>query len=148
MNTTVAKLLVSAAVAIVLGLGAIGLFFGMAAARGWRAATMAGNEAATIQNLKTIHWVELNYFERHKKNFGRIEELVKDQLLSSKFSGDPATADGYILRITTSGSSYVLTADPQDFSSGRRHFYLDSRSNRIRVSSDRRAAATDPFLND
>jgi prepilin-type N-terminal cleavage/methylation domain-containing protein len=39
----------------------IGILIG-AAVVGWRAATRAGNEAATLQNLKTIAAVQMQYY--------------------------------------------------------------------------------------
>jgi hypothetical protein len=55
---------------------------------GWRAATRAGDEAATAQNLKTIQAVEVVYFNTHKRTFGTIDQLIAEQMLSSKFAGE------------------------------------------------------------
>ncbi len=109
---------------------------------------MAGNEAATIQNLKTIAAVEVQYFNTHKRTFGTFDELIKEQMVSSKFSGNPVSADGYVLELKLGGgsqSSYTITADPQDSSSGRNHFYFDSTSEQIHVNPDGRASASDPI---
>jgi hypothetical protein len=43
-------------------------------------------------------------------------------------------------------SMYVVTADPQDSSTGTKHFYLDSSSNEIRVNPHHRAGPNDPPL--
>ena len=63
---------------------------------GYRAAIRAGNEAATLQNLKTIAAVEAQYYQTHSRTFGTLHQLVSEQMLSRKFDGDPATADGYV----------------------------------------------------
>ena len=117
---------------------------------GHRAAERAGNEVATIQNLKTIGAVEYEYFNTHKRAFATFEELVKDGLLSSRFTGNPVQKDGYKLRImitpasANSPSSFIVTADPIDASTGRNHFYLDSSSAVIRINPDGPAGPSDP----
>jgi type II secretory pathway pseudopilin PulG len=122
-----------------------------AAVIGFRAATRAGYEAATVQNLGTIAAVEAQYFYTHNRTFGTFDQLKSAQLISSKFSGNPIVADGYVFTLSVSrkpdGSSswYKLTADPQDDSTGRKHFYLDSDEGRIRVNSQGQAGPTDPF---
>jgi len=144
------KVLIPAAVVIGLVMGAF-IFISGLAVYGYRQAFCAGNEEATIQNVKSIGAVE-DYFKVHHGGFTTLEQLVKDGLLTSKFVGDPVIVDGYALRLTVnpsspgSDASYVITADPEDECSGKKHFYLDSTSNRVRVSPDRRATATDPFL--
>jgi len=46
----------------------IGILIG-AAVYGWRAATKAGNEAATLQDLKTIAAVQIQYYNTHSRSF-------------------------------------------------------------------------------
>src|ERR1041385_3579348 len=127
----------------------IGILIG-AAVYGWKAATRAGNEAATLQNLKTIAAVEIQYYNTHSRTFGTFEQLVKEQMLSSKFSGNPPVADGYIhtLKVVpktaTSSTSYTLNADPQDSGSGKNHFYIDSTDGSIHVNPDASAGPNDP----
>src|SRR5215813_8537669 len=74
----------------------IGILIG-AAVVGWRAATKSGNEAATQQNLKTIAAVQIQYYNTHGRTFGTFEQLIKEQLLNSKFEGNPPNVDGYTL---------------------------------------------------
>lgn len=118
---------------------------------GFKAATRAGYEAATAQNLKTIAAIEAQYFNTHNRSFGTFDQLKSEQMLSSKFSGDPIVADGYVFRLSLarkpdgSSSWFKLTADPYDESTGRNHFYLDSDEGRIRVNPDRQAGPADPF---
>ena len=73
----------------------IGILIG-AAVVGWRAATRAGNEAATIQNMKTIAAVQIQYYNMHGRTFATFDQLTKEQFLSSKFAGNPPVADGYL----------------------------------------------------
>ncbi|HZI48540.1 MAG TPA: hypothetical protein VFD75_12145, partial [Pyrinomonadaceae bacterium] len=47
-----------------------------AAVMGWKAAVRSGNEAATLQNLKTIAAVEVQYFNTHKRTFGTFDQLI------------------------------------------------------------------------
>lgn len=126
----------------------LGVFAG-AAMVAWRAATRAGNEAATIQNLKTIAVVEVQYFNTHKRSFGTFDQLTGEQFLSQKFANHPSAIDGYVFALSVTrkseGSSwYKITADPQDESSGTNHFYLDSDDGRIHVNSERQASPNDP----
>lgn len=121
---------------------------------GHRAAERAGNEAATIQNLKTIGAVQIQYFNSHNRSFGTFEQLMKDSLVSSKFAGDPVDVDGYVIKMIVSPptptleSSFKVWADPRDDSSGRKHFYFDSSFVQIHVNPDQPAGANDPLLSE
>jgi len=127
----------------------IGILIG-AAVYGWRAATKAGNEAATLQDLKTIAAVQIQYYNTHSRSFGTFDQLVKEQMLSSKFSGNPPSTDGYVfnLKVTpktaTSSTSFTLNADPQDAGSGTNHFYIDSTDSSIHVNPTQAAGPNDP----
>src|SRR5262245_62734963 len=129
------KIIIAIVIIGVCLLVVIGVLAG-AAVMGWRSALRAGNEAVTIQNLKTIAVVEIQYFNTHKRTFGTLDQLISEQLLSAKFAGNPTVADGYVLTLAVThksdGSSwYKITADPRDESEGTRHFYLDSEDGRI-----------------
>ena len=127
----------------------IGILIG-AAVVGYRAATRAGYEAATIQNMRTIAAVQIQYFNTHSRSFGTFEQLIGAQMLTSKFSGNPPVADGYVLtmkvvpKTPTSTSSYTLNADPQDASSGTNHFFLDSNDSSIHINPTQSAGTNDP----
>jgi len=127
----------------------IGILIG-AAVVGWRAATRAGNEAATIQNMKTIAAVQIQYYNMHGRTFATFDQLTKEQFLSSKFAGNPPVADGYLytLKLTpktaNSTSSYTLNADPVDEGSGTNHFYIDSADSSIHFNATQPAAPGDP----
>ena len=127
----------------------IGILIG-AAVIGWKAANRSGNEAATIQNMKTIAAVQIQYYNTHSRNFGTFEQLTKEEFLTSKFAGNPPVADGftYTLNVTpktaNSTSSYTLNADPIDAGSGTNHFYIDSSDSSIHVNASQPAGAKDP----
>src|SRR5262245_23220594 len=129
MLTKAQKALVGLGVAAVAGLFLLGILVG-AAVSGWRAAVRAGNEAACLQNIKTIAAVEVQYFNLHKRTFGTFDELIKEKMLSTKFEGKPVIADGYVFDLSVnrgSQSMYRINTDPENGAPGR-HFYLDSSS--------------------
>jgi len=149
MTSTVQKIIIGIVVVALLGLFVIGALMG-AAVYGWKAAQRAGNEAATMQNMKTIAAVEIQYYNTHNRIFGTFDQLIKEQMLTSKFSGDPPAPDGYVLTLkATPGtrdrqSFYALNADPESANTGKSHFYIDSTSESIHVNPDEPAGATDP----
>ena len=127
----------------------IGILIG-AAVYGWKAATKAGNEAATQQNLKTIAATQIQYYNTHSRSFATFDQLIKEQMLTSKFAGNPPIVDGYILilkvtpKTATSTTSYTLNADPQDNGSGTNHFYIDSTDSSIHLNQTQAAGPNDP----
>ena len=150
MTNLAQKIIIASVVIAVCVLFVLGVLVG-AAIVGYRAAERAGNEAATIQNLKTIAAGEVEYFNTHNRIFGTLDQLVSEQMLSSKFAGHPTVADGYVFTLSVtrkpdgSSSWYKITADPQDESQGTNHFYLDSNDGRIHVNSERQAGPDDPL---
>jgi prepilin-type N-terminal cleavage/methylation domain-containing protein len=125
----------------------IGILIG-AAVIGYKAATKAGYEAATLQNIRTIAAVQIQYFNTHSRSYGTFEQLSKDAGLSSKFAGNPPVADGYtytlklVPKTPTSMSSFTLNADPLDPSGN--HFYIDSNDSNIHVNASQAAGPNDP----
>ena len=149
--TQLTKRIIIGVIAMVLSaLIALGAILIGAGFYGWKAAQRAGNEAATMQNVKTIAAVEIQYYNTHNRTFGTLDQMIKEELLSAKFSGNPPAADGYIftLSMTTKTSrrpaSYTLNADPQNAATGQNHFYIDSSDSTIRVNPNQPAGATDP----
>src|SRR5258706_7407732 len=134
---------------LVIVIAIIGILIG-AAVYGWKSAQKAGNEAATMQDLKTIAAVQIQYYISHARTFGTFEQMVKEQMLTSKFSGNPPSPDGYVftLKVTpkTAGAptSYTLNADPQTDSSGTNHFYIDSNDSSIHLNQTQPAGPGDP----
>ena len=134
---------------LMIVIGIIGILIG-AAVYTFKAAQKSGNETATMQNLKTIAAVQIQYYNTHARAFGTFEEMIKEQMLTSKFQGNPPSTDGYVftLKVTpkTAGSaaSYTLNADPQDAGSGTNHFYLDSSDSSIHLNAAQPAGPGDP----
>lgn len=151
MTSTAQKIIIGAAVLVLFGLFVIGVLMG-AAVYGWKAAQRAGNEAATIQNMKTIAAVEVQYYNTHNRTFGTFDQLIKEEMLTSKFSGDPPVSEHYVLTLhVTSGnadqqSAYTLNVDPVGDDAARRHFYIDSITGSIHVNEDQPAGPTDSPL--
>lgn len=150
MTKLVRNILAGIIALVAIGVFVLCLLVG-SAIYGYRAAMRAGNEAATLQNLKTIAAVEPLYYQTHSRTFGAFRQLVSEQMLSRKFDGDPVTADGYVLTlIALPGSpnvrsSYTVRADPLSREQGTNHFYLDSESNQIHVNPEQPAGPNDPI---
>jgi len=94
----------------------IGILIG-AAVYGWKAAQRAGNEAATLTNIRTLAAVQIQYYNTHNRSFGTFDQMIKEQMVSTKFAGNPPIADGYVLtlKVTTktasAPTSYTLNVD-------------------------------------
>ena len=139
-------------VELMIVIAIIGILIG-AATYTWRAAQIQGNETATVKALNTFSVVELQYFNTHNRTFGSMEDLLKDSLIDSRFSGTPPTSNGYVYTLkvvpktTSQQSSYTLNADPQQSAgigaSGRNHFYIDSTAGTIHVNQDQPAGPND-----
>jgi type IV pilus assembly protein PilE len=129
----------------------IGILIG-AAVYSWKAAQKAGNEAATLTNLRTIAAVQIQYYNTHNRTFGTFDQMIKEQLVSTKFAGNPPVTDGYVLTLkvtpksASQPTSYTLNADPQTDSTGTNHFYIDSADGTIHVNPAAVAGSNDPPL--
>lgn len=131
----------------------IGILIG-AATLGWRAAVRSGNEAATLQAMKTIATVEIQYYNSHNRTFGTFEQLTKDGF-DSRFAGNPPAVDGYIFTLkvtpktTSQQTTFTLNADPQQSeglgATGKNHFYIDNSGGEIHVNADQPAGPGDPL---
>jgi len=151
MNRTVERTIIGIAAMVLLGSLVVGLLLG-SAVYGWKAALREGNKAATLQDMKTIAAVEIQYYNTHNRSFGTFEQLIKEEMLTSKFSGDRTITDGYVftLKVTPrtkdTQSFYSLKADPQSASTGSNHFYIDSDGAEIHTNQNQPAGAADPLL--
>jgi hypothetical protein len=151
MTSTLQRVIIGIAAMVVLGSLVVGLLLG-SAVYGWKAALRSGNEAATLQDIKTIAAVEIQYYNTHNRSFGTFDQLIKEDMLTSRFSGERTSTDGYVftLNVTpkTAGqaSSYTLNSDPQNANTGANHFYIDSRSAEIHTNPNQPASATDPLF--
>jgi Tfp pilus assembly protein PilE len=151
MTSQAKKIIIGVIALVLLVVIAIGILIS-AGITGWKAAVRSGNEAATVQNLKTIAAVEVQYFNLHNRNFGTFGQLIKDGLLEARFSGDLPVVDGYTFTLkvtpktTSLQTSYTLNADAQSNTTGKKHFYLDSTGGTIHVNPDQPASSSDPPL--
>jgi len=122
---------------------------------GWKAAVRSTNEAAAIKTLTTIAEQQKLYYNSHQHSaFGTFDEMLKENLLDTRFAGTPPVVDGYVYNMrvtpksTTAQAGFAVNADPQVTegfgATGKNDFYLDSDSNTIHINSSHRATATDP----
>ena len=125
------------------------------AVTGYKAAIRSTNEAAAIKSLRTIAEQQLLYFNSHQRSkFGTFDEMLKDNLLNTRFAGNAPVVDGYVFTMrvipksTTQQPAYTINADPQQSegvgATGKNHFYLDSDSNTIHVNDSQPATISDP----
>jgi type II secretory pathway pseudopilin PulG len=124
---------------------------------GWKAAIRSTNEAAAIKSLITIAEQQKLYYNSHQRSsFGTFDEMLKADLLDTRFAGTAPVVDGFVytMRVTpksnTQQAAFAVNADPtlsEGFgATGKNHFYLDSSNNTIHVNSTQPATASDPTL--
>lgn len=127
----------------------IGILIGVAVLS-FKNAQKAGNETATRQNIQTLAGIEIQYHTTHGRQFATFEQLLAEKLITNKFEGNPPIADGYIFTLkiipksATAAASFTLNADPQDSSTGKNHFFIDSIDSAIHVNPDQPAGPNDP----
>jgi prepilin-type N-terminal cleavage/methylation domain-containing protein len=132
----------------------IGILIGVGIT-GWKAAVRAANEAAAIKTLRTIAEQQMLYYNAHQRStFGTFDEMLKEHMLDTRFTGTTPVVDGYVFQMrvipksTTTQAGYAINADPQVTdgvgATGKNHFYFDSDSNTIHVNSTQPATPTDP----
>lgn len=148
MSSVVKRILI-AVVIIVVTVGAISIGV---AIYGWRAAVHVGNRQKAILNLKIISVQEIQYYSQKARSFGTFDQLVKEQMLDSRFAQNPIVVDGYVYNLTVTPrtaiarSTFTISADPQNGAND--HFYLDdTNSDEIHVNPTKAAGPTDPLLN-
>ena len=122
---------------------------------GWKAAVKSANEAAAIKTLRTIAEQQMLFYNSHQRTtFGTFDEMLKENLLDTRFAGTSPVVEGYVFQMrvipksTTSQPGYAINADPQVTegvgATGKNHFYFDADSNTIHVNPTQPATATDP----
>ena len=122
---------------------------------GYKAAMKSANEAAAIKTLRSIAEQQMLFYNSHQRSsFGTFDEMLKENLLDSRFAGSTPVVDGYVYTMKVIPKSpnqppaYTINADPQVTegvgATGKNHFYVDSDSNTIHVNSAQPATATDP----
>ena len=124
---------------------------------GWKAAVKSANEAAAIKTLRTIAEQQMLFYNSHQRTtFGTFDEMLKENMLDTRFAGTTPVVEGYVFQMrvipksTTTQPGYVVNADPQVTegvgATGKNHFYLDSDSNTIHVNESQPATVSDPPL--
>ena len=124
------------------------------AVTGYKAAIRSTNEAAAIKTLRTIAEQQMLYFNAHQRSkFGTFDEMLKDNLLDTRFAGSAPVVDGYIFTMraipksNAQQAAYSVNADPQQSegvgATGRNHFYVDSDANTIHVNDSQPATKDD-----
>lgn len=132
----------------------IGILIGVGIS-GWRAAVKSANEAAAIKTLRSIAEQQMLYYNGHQRtSFGTFDEMLKENLLDTRFSGTTPVVDGYVYNMkvipksTAQQAGYTVNADPQVAegvsATGKNHFYVDSDSNTIHVNATQPATISDP----
>jgi prepilin-type N-terminal cleavage/methylation domain-containing protein len=122
---------------------------------GWKAAVKSANEAAAIKTLRTIAEQQMLYYNSHQRSsFGTFDEMLKENMLDSRFAGTTPVVEGYLFQMriipksTSTQPGYAVNADPQVTegvsATGKNHFYLDSDSNTIHVNPTQPATVSDP----
>jgi prepilin-type N-terminal cleavage/methylation domain-containing protein len=122
---------------------------------GWKAAVKSANEAAAIKTLRTIAEQQMLYYNSHQRSsFGTFDEMLKENMLDTRFAGTTPVVEGYVFQLrtipksTTNQPGYVINADPQVTegvgATGKNHFYFDSDSNTIHVNATQPATVADP----
>lgn len=120
----------------------------------WRNATIAGNETAAIQTLKALQTEQRVYFNTTgRTKYGTFDQLIESGSLDKRFAGDEPVVNGYrftmkvIPKSNSQPPSFNVNADPQAKDglvvTGKRHFYIDSNVNTIRVNTSGPATADD-----
>src|SRR3977135_3983633 len=63
---------------------------------GWKAAVKSANEAAAIKTLRTIAEQQMLFYNSHQRStFGTFDEMLKENMLDSRFAGTTPIVDGY-----------------------------------------------------
>src|SRR2546427_9117399 len=84
---------------------------------GWKAAVKQANEAEAVKTLRTISEQQMLYYNGHNRStFGTFEQMLKDGMLDTRFSGSTPVVEGYdfsmqvIPKSTTQPASYTINA--------------------------------------
>ncbi|MCA1594486.1 MAG: prepilin-type N-terminal cleavage/methylation domain-containing protein [Acidobacteria bacterium] len=118
----------------------------------WKASVRSANEAAAVQNLRSISTSQVTYFNlKNRTSYGNFDQLVQAGLMDKRFTGDSPVDNGYIYTLTTTAKSgtnpptYSVNANPQQpGSTGSQYFYTGSDTSAIHNNPDKAASAQDP----
>lgn len=121
----------------------------------WRNVTIAGNQTAALQNLKTIATEQRTYFNLKGRSgyAATFDQLVESGALDKRFKGEEPVVDGYkyTMKVTQKSASqppfFSVNADPQQAdgvgATGKNYYYIDSNVNTVRVNPNGPASAED-----
>src|SRR5512138_2706401 len=85
-----------ALIELMIVIAIIGILIGVGIS-GWRAAVKSANEAAAIKTLRSIAEQQMLYYNAHQRtSFGTFDEMLKENLLDTRFSGTTPVVDGYV----------------------------------------------------
>lgn len=124
---------------------------------GYHEITMSGNEAAAIKTLQTLAVAQRLYNKQHQGNsYGSFDQLVADVNLDRRIVGDAPVVSGYIftMKITPKANGqqpfFTINADPQQGeglgATGREHYYIDAKSDAVKVNHQQPAGPNDPTV--
>jgi len=143
-------------VELMIAIAIIGILIGVGVPA-WKNLTIAANESAAIQNLKTIQLEQRAYFNtRGRTSYGTFDQIIESGSLDKRFRGDEPVIDGYrytmkaVPKSSSQPPSFSINADPQQKEglsvTGKRHFFIDSNVNTVRTNTSGPASAEDSPL--
>ena len=144
------RLLLNSVLIIVFFLGA---FSCQEYSEGLKQSSNRAEETSAIATLRTIAQAQTTYSITNAGNYAGFEQLSEGGLLDPRFNHTNPELHGYVFSLTTkqaldtSQNFYSCNADPSPTSHlGGRHFYIDSKSQAIRVNATQPATEKDEIL--
>jgi hypothetical protein len=122
---------------------------------GSREIEIAANEAAAVKSLQMIAVYQRLYNKMHSGNaYGTFDQLTTEVNLDKRFVGDAPVVSGYIFtmkitpRVGGEPAFFSVNADPMDelSTAGRKHYYVDAKSDTVKVNEQRPAGPSDPSV--
>ncbi len=120
--------------------------------------TIAANEAAAIKTLKTISTDQRVYFNRKNRTAyaASFKDLLAAGALDGRFDADTPGVDGFTFTIKATPKTgnqpptYTINADPIEGGAltptSDNHYYTDSGSDSVHVSTSGAATPADPVV--
>src|SRR4029453_6865178 len=67
---------------------------------GWKAAGKSANEATALKTLRTIAEQQMLYYNAHQRSsYGTFDEMLKENLLDTRFAGTTPVVEGYVFQM-------------------------------------------------
>lgn len=105
------------------------------------------DETVATGALRAIAIAQQTYSVTNEGNYGTFQQLSAGGYLDERFNSDKPVLKGYVLTMEVAkgpdGPFYSCNADPAGEGPQGRHFYVDSKSNALRVNSTQAASASD-----